>query len=268
LERLRGITSKLDGQIKDTLVLLAQTRKELRDTPATAYPDGPTNPINYTELLAYARRISKTTLPPTIPSGDFPPAESAVKPDSGTETAATTPGDTPNGVTTTSQSTNPMNGEPISQQTVTSTTSTSLPEHIQQHLNSTGPEFVPWPTADDIRQGALANIAYLADQGINAEGYDPAEEEARKKREEEEAKAQQDRERLLQEENERKLREQREKARLERAKEREKEETEGWRRASENLGGAAPAPSAASPTGGEKKQFQFMGGDDDDDDSD
>lgn len=268
LERLRAKTSKLDGQIKDTLVVLAKTRKELRDTTATIFSEGPNNPINYTELLAYAHRISKTTLPRSIATNGniLPPADSGVKPDSGTETAATTPGDTPNGVASTSSSSNPPNGEPISQQTVTSVTTTSLPEQLSTHLNPlANADFIPWPTEENIRQGALATLAYLADKGISAEGYDPAEEEARRRAEEDEARAREERDRLEQEEGERRAREQRERARLEREKNREKDDAEAWRRASVS-GAPAPGPSASSPA--VKAQFQFMGGDDDDDESD
>ncbi|KAH8680820.1 vitamin-D-receptor interacting mediator subunit 4-domain-containing protein [Xylariales sp. PMI_506] len=281
IQRLRNTTNNLDGQIKETLTSLAQTRKELVATSATIFPDGPNYPIKYDELLAYARRISKTTLPTaavlnsetnsnTQTSQAAPAASDALpKPDGGTETAATTPGSgTPNGVASAAGGATPaaLNGalESSSQRTA----DTSLPEQLTVHLNPlANAEFIPWPTEDHVRQGALANLAYLNERGINPEGYDPAEEEARKKREEEEAKAREEQERQEREEKERRYREQAERARQEREKQREKEEGDAWRRGSVSQGGPSAGAGVAPPSAGagEKKQFQFMGGDDDDD---
>jgi hypothetical protein len=271
LQHLRSITDGLDNQIKDTLTQLAQARKELVNTPATNFPNGPNYPIKYDELLAYARRISKTTLPNAnvLANAQAQPVDSVTKPDSGVGTpAAVTPaGGTPNGVEAAAQSNGPssgtpaMNGEAPSQQTTT-----TLPEGLQAHLNPlANAEFIPWPSEDLIRQGALANIQYLTDKGIDPQGYDPAAEEARKKREEEEAKEREEQERLRREETERKFREQRERARIEEEKARE----ESFRRASVSQTGTAAAASGSSaPPPPQQKQFQFMGGDDDDDDSD
>ncbi|KAI1877728.1 hypothetical protein JX265_003736 [Neoarthrinium moseri] len=273
IQHLHSITNSLDKQIKDTLTQLAQARKELVNTPATTFPSGPNYPIKYDELLDFARRISKTTLPhqsiiAAATAAQPAVSESVVKPDSGTNTAATTPGGTPNGASTPAQqvvgttpggATPAQNGEPplASQQT-----NTSLPENITAHINPLErADFIPWPTEDLVRQGALANIAYLIEKGINPEGYDPAAEEERKKREEEAAKQEEERKRLERDEKERRYREQREKERIQR----EKEIEESYRRASVTQGPGA-GPSASSPTGPpEKKQFQFMGGDDDDD---
>ncbi|KAK7750821.1 hypothetical protein SLS62_007220 [Diatrype stigma] len=112
LQDLRAASASLDAQIKDTLRLLATTRKELVSTPATVFPDGARHyyDIDYDELLRYARMISKTTMPPvgavnglpTPPAEPFPGAAAGgveiVAP--GIETAATTPGATASGVAT------------------------------------------------------------------------------------------------------------------------------------------------------------------------
>lgn len=299
IQELQRISSTLDGQIKDTLTQLAQVRKELKDTPATVFPSGPSYPINYEELLAFARRISKTTLPhqsvlaaataeaaaaaataATATSTSPSAADSVPKPDSGTGSAAATPGGTPNGASTPSAataaaaatggaSTPAANGELVvpgaSQQTTNS--NTALPENITAHLNPhAGVDFVPWPSEDNLRNGALAQLAYLTNRGIEPEGYDPAAEEARKKREEEEAREREEKERLEREEKERRAREQRERDRLQREK-----EMEEFRRGSVSQGGPAGAsdlPPPPTPQDKQQKQFQFMGGDDDDDDSD
>lgn len=273
IQQLRGITTGLDNQIKETLTQLAHARKELVNTPATSFPSGPSYPIKYDELLAYARRISKTTLPNAnvLANPQVNAAESTTKPDSGAETpaAATPAGGTPNGVGTPAQLngaggvTPTMNGEPTSQYS-----NTTLPEGLQAHINPlANSDFIPWPNEDLLRQGALANIQYLTDKGINPQGYDPAAEEARKKQEEEEAKEREEKERLLREEQERNYREQRERARVEEEKARE----ESFRRASVTQTGTAlpgAGASVAPPPPPQQKQFQFMGGDDDDDDSD
>ncbi|KAI1083690.1 hypothetical protein F5B20DRAFT_416717 [Whalleya microplaca] len=263
IQDLRAATAAFDGQIKDTLQLLANTRKELVNTSATVFPDGPSYDIKYDELLSYARRISKTTMPPAgatngTPSDSQPKAENGT-----TETAATTPGETPNG--TQSQPTGEIPAsaiqqalEPASQQTATSS-GTTLPEHLNAHLNpNLGLEFIPWPNEEQVRKGAIASIAYIAEQGIDPENYDPAEEKARKEREEEERQQEKERERLKQEADMQKRREEEQR----RHAARQKAAAENAQRGSISTGGNPPS---ASPTG-EKKQFQFSTLDDDDDD--
>ncbi|KAI1496954.1 vitamin-D-receptor interacting mediator subunit 4-domain-containing protein [Biscogniauxia marginata] len=307
IQSLRAATASLDGQIKDTLRLLANTRKELISTPATIFPSGPSYEIKYDELLSYARRISKTTIPPVGAVNSIPPStlDSQLKIENGgTETAATTPGETPNGATqpqataaTPAASTNgagPSSSSSsfeASQQTTANSNSNSnnnssrhLPEHLHAHLNPhAGLEFVPWPSEEQVRKGAIASLAFLAEQGVDPEDYDPEEERARREREDDERRAREDRERAEREDRERRAREENARLRAERERAREREEAEGWRRASVSvgmgMGGDARAAGAGAGTGagagvplpsasptGEKKQFQFMGGDDDDDD--
>ncbi|KAI1334436.1 hypothetical protein F5Y15DRAFT_289552 [Xylariaceae sp. FL0016] len=266
---LRAASSSLDNQIKDTLRLLATTRKELVNASATVYPDGPSYDIKYDELLSYARRISKTTMPPvgsiqSIPTESQPKGENG-----GTDTAATTPGGTPNGLQPPSAAATPANMNGLQQsfeasQQSTTSTNIILPEHLTATLNpNTGLEFVPWPSEEQVRRGAIASLSYIAEQGINPENYDPEEEKARKEREEGERREQEERERLEREERERKIREEKVRIRAERDRQREKEDGEGWRRASVSGAGTADAPPRPAQT-----QFQFMGGDDDDDDDD
>lgn len=162
-----------------------------------------------------------------------------------------------------------MSSEPATQQTATSA-NTTLPEQMSQYLNPlSGQVFFPWPLEDKIRSGALASIQILAEQGIDPKGFDPVEEEERKRKEEEERKEREERERVEREEKERKMREERERERREREKRREQEQEE-WRRAS-IAGGVAPGPPGVNRTNtaaSEKKQFQFTSLDDLDDDDD
>jgi hypothetical protein len=68
----------------------------------------------------------------------------------------------------------------------TTTTTTSLPQDFTQYLNSSGDiPFIPWPTEETIRKGALASIQVLLDKGIDPTTFDPeksAELEAERKR--------------------------------------------------------------------------------------
>ncbi|KAI1426401.1 vitamin-D-receptor interacting mediator subunit 4-domain-containing protein [Xylaria sp. FL1777] len=290
LQDLRASTARYDAQIKDTLRLLANTRKELVHASATVFPDGPNYEIRYDELLSYARRISKTTIPPVGAVNAISAAiseSSQLKGEaSATETAATTPaGGTPNGTTPQPQpqpqpqqtlSVTAANGDASQQQQTNA--STDLPEPLATFLNPhSAYTFVPWPSEEQVRHGAIASLAYMAEQGIEAEGYDPEAERARKEREEEERKQAEERERAEREERDRRLREEQARIRAERERNREKEEAENWRRASVSVGGAqqqqnqqqqpgGPAASASPTQPQPKAQFQFMGDDDDDDD--
>jgi hypothetical protein len=96
-----------------------------------------------------------------------------------------------------------------SQNTVT-TTSTSLPEGFAQFLNPLADSpFIPWPTEETIRRGALASIQVLLDQNIDPATFDPAKsaeleaerkriaEEEDRAREEQKVKAEEDRKREM-----------------------------------------------------------------------
>ncbi|KJZ79959.1 hypothetical protein HIM_00673 [Hirsutella minnesotensis 3608] len=158
--------------------------------------------------------------------------------------------------------------DPSTQQTLASM-NTSLPEGMSQFLNPlSGQLFFPWPLEDKIRSGSLASYQILAEQGIDPRNYDPATVEERKRQEEEERRAKEEREKAEREERERQLREEREKARIERERQREKQQEE-WRRASIAAGQPDVAgPARANPPPSEKKQFQFTNLDDLDDDDD
>ncbi|KAK0391411.1 hypothetical protein NLU13_0911 [Sarocladium strictum] len=262
IQKLRETSAALDTQIRETLSSLATTRKDIVTTHTTTYPDGPNYTIAYDELLSYARRISKTTLPPSSTINSLPP-----QPASGEQTPATDSQPqsalTPNAPTP-SQTQSPavVNGASqasSAQPTQQTTTLTTLPEHFNQFLNPlSGQVFFPWPTEDKIRGGALASNQMLLEQGIDPKGYDPAAEEQRKMKEEEERKEREEREKKEREEAERRRNEERERLRKEREAQRAKEQEE-WQR-----GSVAGPPSAISPTtsGG---QFQFASMDDDDD---
>jgi hypothetical protein len=257
IESLRTNTAMLDSQIKDTVIILANTRKELVATPATVFPKHILHDVKYDELLNYARMISKTTIPPTGALNSLPLNDSRVALESQIpETAATTPAAsaaTPNGA----QSTPNQSFEGPSQLTST-TAGANLPEHMNSHMNPHSHiEFIPFPHEGNVRGGSMASMGYLAEKGVDPEGFDPEEAKARKERDEEERRQQEERERAEREERERRMREDHARMRAEREQNRQ---NEAVARAA-----AGGVPPSASPVG-EKKQFHFM--DDDDDDSD
>ncbi|KAL8382130.1 hypothetical protein RB595_006085 [Gaeumannomyces hyphopodioides] len=110
-----------DAQIRSTLEVLASTRKDMTATPSTVFPDRLPNPISFEELLAFARRISKTTLPPpgvtngvdldgtggdTTPGGG--PAILTTRQDAGASTPAGTVPQTPTGPVSVAATPTPM----------------------------------------------------------------------------------------------------------------------------------------------------------------
>jgi hypothetical protein len=203
---LRNTSATLDLQIRETLTLLTDTRRALLDTPSTVFPET-TNPVSYSELLSYARRISKFTLPSTYREPEAPLADSDAAAGQGSSTpkesksetqtnSTTTPVTATNGVGTdiqmggtgiidTVDSATPTNGAVQTSQETTAS-GTALPQHLTDHLNSSAEiQFIPWPTQEAIRKGALASIQVLLDQGIDPATFDPeksAELEADRKR--------------------------------------------------------------------------------------
>ena len=252
---LSATSSELDTQIRETLSLLTKTRSELLATPSTNYPSS-TNPVSYSELLSYARRISKFTLPPNYrePEAQTEQAEAGINTpkESKSETqtnGTTTPVAATNGVDSQTHLATAMEIDgatpaatqsqtQTSQATSTAKTNTAM---WSQYLNPADAQFVPWPSEETIRRGALASIQILVDQGVDLSTFDPeksAELEAERKRVEEEQE---------------RLREQ-ERARLEEERRREME-----RRMS--VSGAVPERREEQP-----KVFQLETFDDEEDD--
>jgi hypothetical protein len=249
-------------------------------TQTTTFPPGPNYPFAYEELLNYARRISKTTMPPAAilnatrsatRAATQPPAspEGVQTPQTGVEgpSAAGSQQNTsvmPSAAATPSQPLSPavnglipahFNTQPPSQNA-----NTALPENLAQWLDPlSGQIFHPWPLEEKLRAGSLASNQRLVEKGIDPRGYDPVEEEERERREAEERKEMEEKQRLELEELEKRQREAMEQQR----RQREKLQQEQWK---SNASSASPDRPTAS--GGEKKQFQFASLDDDLDDDD
>lgn len=187
--------------------------------------------MSYSDLLSYARRISKFTLPnsfretaaepghvesPQAATGSTPKEGRAESQADETSTPAAT---TANGADrdrdtqmsgVERDSATPAALALATQSQNTTTTSTSLPEGFAQFLNPlAGSTFIPWPTEETIRRGALASIQVLLDQNIDPATFDPAKsaeleaerkriaEEEDRAREEQKAKAEEDRRREM-----------------------------------------------------------------------
>jgi hypothetical protein len=196
---LRATAEALDEKIKSTLRTLADTRKELLDIPSSQ-PSPNTRKVGVEELLSYAKFISKTTVPPTF-RGHIS-ADLLSQPQPAVTDASTT--QITNGMATPAQ-----NGDHTSTADQSTTTENravaTLSAETKAMLDPLSQlPFVPWPSQEVIRMGALAAI-----QGMLEDGTDPTtvlsaeeQEAADKRRAEEEARLQAE-----QEERERRRRE-------------------------------------------------------------
>ncbi|TVY54357.1 Mediator of RNA polymerase II transcription subunit 4 [Lachnellula cervina] len=222
---LQATSQDLDTQIRETLTLLTSTRSALLSTPSTSFPPHTsTNPVSYSELLSYARRISKFTLPTSYRESE---SEGGAE-----ETGANTPRESKSGTQTNGTAT-PVNGverdvqmsvdsgTPIAigggggsgaqqvSQTTNASNNTALPAEYSRWLNPPPDVFVPWPNEETIRRGALASIQILVDTGVDPATFDPAKsaelEAERKRIQEEEDRAREEGEERRRREMERRM---------------------------------------------------------------
>lgn len=254
IQQLRAETAALDAKTKEIAGSLWAMRKEVDNTPTTTYPAGGARyPFTIEDLLGFARRISRNTLPPPGVTNGLDLSAPPTQQSEGMDGTAT-PGasfnsgvGTPGGGATAAATPDAM----VSQATVASSVP-EMPMDLRHAVNpGEGAVFIPWPTEDKIRSGALAEYQRLVERGMDPKGYDPEEEEQRKRDEEQAKKEAEERARLEHEEAERRMQEER--ARMARERERARQEAE--RRG-----------SVAEPVGQKKSQFSFIDMDDEDDD--
>ncbi|KAK3398399.1 vitamin-D-receptor interacting mediator subunit 4-domain-containing protein [Sordaria brevicollis] len=291
--QLRQETVALDQQTKDIIGGLWNMRKEVKTTPATQYPaTGPKYKFTTHELLNYAKRISRTTLPPThliVESNNLDAQQqlqnqgggggqpmdldsAAPTPMPGTTTAAGTPAASAAPTPAPSGPSGPSTAAaaPFSQQPPPppSANQTALPHDLKTHIDPlAGFQFHPWPTEDKVRMGGMAAYQSLISRAMDPKGYDPEEEERRKKEEEEARKEAEERAIREREEEEKRMREERERMARERERAR-REEAERSGSISGPSAGAGPGAVSSSGSGGGRSQFTFLDGMDDDDDDD
>lgn len=219
---LRQTSDALDEQIKSTLRLLADTRKELLSIPTCASTEDQDDDVEDSrrqvkvkDLLSYAKFISKTTVPPTfrtavpevvsqLPSsgdGSNGPATPAA---TGTTTTTTITGagidpgtstiKQEPGTTTAAAATTPIiDTNPEDQ---TKATSNLPPSTIALLSNNDNVPFVPWPSQEVIANGALGHIQQMLEQGRDPDHVLSAEEQEaddkRRRDEEEKARAEEE----------------------------------------------------------------------------
>nr|POE93435.1 mediator of rna polymerase ii transcription subunit 4 [Quercus suber] len=186
IEELKRTIFALDQTIKAQIRQLADVRKELLAIPV--FDDVDARPsFNVNEVLAYAKFIGPTTVPPTF--------RKQPKPTSGVMEDSQTAQDTQNENITGTQPTG-ITAELPSEKAETSNT---LDERDRAWINAQE-SFEPWPSHDIIARGTLADIQKMVERGVDPTLILTAEEqvEADKQRKEEE-----ERERIEQEERER-----------------------------------------------------------------
>ncbi|KAI4157076.1 MAG: hypothetical protein L6R39_000790 [Caloplaca ligustica] len=175
--RLRSLLETHDQQRKSTLATLAETRKDVLSTPATIFPE-PSRDVPHTELLDYARRISRYTVPPTSrdPLALSKPVTDGAN--ATTDTAATVNG-IADAVTEAREANAVANGEVTQGGKGGGVGEKSLEPADVQWLNPQAQiPFTPWPTEDVIKRGALGQIQLMLEQGVDLGAGEAAEKYA------------------------------------------------------------------------------------------
>lgn len=164
MHQLRQQITQKNESITSTLKTLAATRADLL-APPTSLPSAETRNIPYTDLLDYAKRISRYTVPPTS------------RPPLPLPTTAQTPA--PPTTTTTvngADATTPTVKETMKEGEVAATNENggdkegvgmgSLEEVERKWLDPlAGMGFVPWVGEEAMRSGALAEIQAMVERG-------------------------------------------------------------------------------------------------------
>lgn len=189
---LRQKTEALDQNIKDTVKLLADTRKDVIAIPADDSAQNSRREVDVEELLRYAKFISKTTVPPTFRK-PIPEVKLPKSTDEQAQAQITNGMATPPPGAQDSENTPYVRSEIVGLQ--------AMPQQSQDWMESfNNLPFEPWPSHGVIQQGALADIQRMIEDGRDPTSMLSPEEQAeadKRKAEEEE------RERLEQEERNR-----------------------------------------------------------------
>jgi len=199
IQLLRQTAETLDNQIKSTITTLAETRKELLNTPFTTFPDS-SHAVSVDELLSYAKRIAPFTVPPTSFQAPVAAGKASQKPAESHNDAAMTMANDMDGTTPTvaagqntgSQTQTPAGG---GQQQQDAGFASQLSGNLQLSLGQQAqPQFVPWPDENRMVASALMDVKAQIERGedpatknLAPEELARVEEERRKKEEEEES---------------------------------------------------------------------------------
>ena len=146
IQSLRSAIDRQNASITDTLTTLASTRADLLSIPSSL-PQKDSRNVPYNELLDYAKRISRYTVPPTFRPA-LPP------------TQVTLPS-APNGDTVVvEEGAEDVKGENQGRATA------SLEDTERKWLDPLAQiPFVPWVNDETIKRGALAEIQSMLEKG-------------------------------------------------------------------------------------------------------
>ncbi len=190
---MQTLSTALDGQIKGCIDLLVRTREKLIETPATEIEpiSQRQQQITYAELLSYAKRISKFTLPSDHReeggAGTGSPTR-AVRTGSGDD-GAKTAGEEAVGAAATAGSAVTANGtnakgaddaKASATDPLATTIGLQMPPELRDSLNPhLNYSFTPYPDLSQLRLGAFGNVQSLTERGVDLEGWEAdAEAEA------------------------------------------------------------------------------------------
>ncbi|KAL8709451.1 MAG: hypothetical protein Q9220_005834 [cf. Caloplaca sp. 1 TL-2023] len=190
---LRSAIEAQEQRTKDKLTLLAETCKELHATHITTFPENSRN-VPYAELLDYANKISRYTVPPTfrepLPKPQLAAGTVDNDPTKEEENAVSAPPPSTNGISGGSDAVAEArevnaiaNGEPHPSTSPrdegggggggekSGVGVSSLEQSEVQWLNPLKQiPFVPWPTEEVIKRGGLGQIQVMLEQGIDPSG--------------------------------------------------------------------------------------------------
>lgn len=128
--------------------------------------------MKYDELLSYARRISRTTLPGTWREAEATTTGEDTPKDGNATNGNSTPVAMVNGAEKDSLGTMVENDESKGEGEVEQSQSTALPPQFIPATTLPPTVFTPWPHDVLLRRGALATIQVLVEKGVEIEGYD------------------------------------------------------------------------------------------------
>jgi hypothetical protein len=186
---LRHESELLDSQIKTSVQLLADIRKDLLAVPLDNGKEA-AKPVQYKHLLAYAKNISPFTIPPTFRPKPPPvgPTAAATALIAQLHTNTLLDEEVPIMPTTT----DPSQSQPIDHDTVTAKTLTDEHKAWLAELNNL--PFRPWPDEAEMASGALHILNHQVVNGNDPTDIAKVVEEEKfleeeRKREEEREKA-------------------------------------------------------------------------------
>lgn len=148
IQSLRATIDTQNASVTDTLTTLASTRADLLAIPSSLPQKGSRN-VPYDELLDYAKRISRYTVPPTFRPA-LPPAQPAEPVAVNGDTVAVEDGAE----------------DVVKEEKKEGRGTASLEDTERKWLDPlTQIPFVPWVNDETIKRGALAEIQSMVERG-------------------------------------------------------------------------------------------------------